>query len=275
VSRLRLQMTPSFDEVDVYFEHLRAAELDTSAKGKEVLKILKAASFLVLYNVAEASVRLCVEEIATRISLEKVGSLRLAEPISCLAISERILKPLRDGQRPDATSKAVLALLTKAGTQECLGVPSNLPFGGNVDATQVREIAKVFGFQFTPPTSTEGGACLEKIKTHRNNLGHGTQRFGDCGNEYTVPDLVAMKTQFRDYLEALLDGVDEYLQERGYDLEVRLQSLVGPNLATRLVTALGSPLSVFRADEAALRKIPGIDQDSAAAIRKASLLVLV
>jgi MAE_28990/MAE_18760-like HEPN len=273
MGRLLLNIEPSLREVDLFFDHLLAVEEQGDVNPRELLAILKAASFLILYNVAESSVRACVEAICQAIEHAQLSLGSLSERISVLLVKEQLLKPLRDGAASSSGERLALALMVKAANQVSLQISSEtLPISGNIDAEKVREVARVFGFSIEAPRDALGGRCLLTIKTRRNNLAHGNERFTDCGNDYLVSELLDFKSQFGLYVRATLEGVEYYLERRMYDLAVVLAGVdgVGATEIEVLLARFGSPLAVFSASLVELKGVHGITDEVASNIIQVS-----
>jgi len=259
-----MSMEPAFSDVDAFFSHLRAVK---ASGDKETLKILKATSFLVLYNVIEATTRLCLEEIAEALRRDNLPLTSVSERISSLHVDHNVLRPIRDGAREHAVGYVLdTALLAAKG--ECLAVSrKSLRLNGNVDAAKVRSLASVFGF--TPPSD---GSCLKEVKDKRNGLAHGNFRFRECGSEYVLSDLERYRRDTVKYLKGTLRSVESYIQARRYDLEVRLSEVrgLGSKKVKLLVSHFGTALAVFSASTEQLTEVDGIGEHTAQAITTAA-----
>jgi hypothetical protein len=63
-------------------------------------------------------------------------------------------------------------------------------FSGNIDAREIRETAKSYGFSDkTDGMKTQNGNDLLKIKTNRNDLAHGDKSFSDVGKDASAEEL--------------------------------------------------------------------------------------
>jgi len=90
-------------------------------------------------------------------------------------------------------------------------------FSGNVDAKEIKETAKKFGFSSqTDNINTRGGSDLLSIKTLRNNLAHGWQSFNDVGKNATGENLVEISERVMKYLRQILENIEEYLADEQY-----------------------------------------------------------
>lgn len=105
---------------------------------------------------------------------------------------------------------------------------------GNVDAREIRKLAKGYGFNhpkapqiqqhanrigysmMAPTSGSLVGDALLTVKTHRNKLAHGSTSFADVGRDFTHDDIVRIKCEVIAYLDAVLQNVSEYLSDQRY-----------------------------------------------------------
>lgn len=88
---------------------------------------------------------------------------------------------------------------------ECVNI------SGNIDAQSIRDIAKQFGY-----AETSNGRDLLTIKEKRNKLAHGEFTFSEIGKEYTVGDLIKLKTDTVSYIEDVLKNVENFILDKKY-----------------------------------------------------------
>ena len=85
-------------------------------------------------------------------------------------------------------------------------------FSGNVDAKKIKEIADKYGFSHqTDSKFTKNGAKLVTVKEKRNDLAHGEISFQECGKDYTIQDIIAIKNEVIKYLEEILNNIEQFL----------------------------------------------------------------
>ena len=209
-------------EIEVYLRYLEAiAERDakpiTTARSKtirdidpELVKVLKANMFLLLYNLVESSVRQAITEICDTISSEKLAYSDASDQIKRIWLNE--------GHQG----------FKNMSTQEIFQFLENLPddvieikfrpgiTGGNVDGRKIREFADEYGFSCVVHRNANEGVKLYDVKNRRNDLAHGLQSFAECGRNYTVPDLQKTKHEVVMYLRGILQNVSRYLEQKRF-----------------------------------------------------------
>ena len=72
-------------------------------------------------------------------------------------------------------------------------------------------MAKQFGY-----TESTNGRHLQIVKEKRNKLAHGEFTFSEIGKEYTVKDLITLKTEVTNYIEDVLKNVEDFITDKKY-----------------------------------------------------------
>jgi MAE_28990/MAE_18760-like HEPN len=169
----------------------------------ELLKTLKANLFLLLYNLVEATVKNAIEAIFERLSRESVSF-----DICRSELKQVVLRNLKghsvDQIHVSMTSIAI-DVVTKTFRKEQL-------FSGNVDAREIRETAKKYGFNHP----TVNGSELLTVKSNRNDLAHGDKTFSAVGADYDVPRLKKIAMQVFKYLGEFIKNIESYLTSKSY-----------------------------------------------------------
>lgn len=220
-------------EVEHYFKMLVAVESALTARktlwkdgrkrlpkvlGDELtLKMLKATSFLLLYNLIEATVRDSVESIWGAVgesgakapdllpSLQEVwvgAEFRKKDAFSAAASNYReialeILKSVSLGKVPAIVFKRVMT-------------------GGNINNVAIREMCETHGVNFVAPRNTRDGVDLDTVKRRRNILAHGEQTFEEIGSSHAVADLREIKMRSVAYLRHYVRRVDRYIERDAF-----------------------------------------------------------
>jgi hypothetical protein len=233
-------------EIEKYFQFLSILDLDNpvlhfSEKGKkktskvseELLKILKANGFLLIYNLIESACRNSLLEILTAIQSKKLSLKKISEQVQMLWIKQKT-NNLRDPKTKIDTiynqfhviAKEVIenTIIDFALTIQKLENPNNADmdlFGlsGNINADKIRDMAKVCGFESRVGAAKEkAGADLEEIKTKRNHLAHGRITFAECGKNYSVQEMCKFKDNAVLYMEGILTNIGDYISSKKYTL---------------------------------------------------------
>ena len=202
-------------EIEEYFQFLVAVDAgvihasDTSSSvDAGVIKTLKAVAFLLLYNLVEAAMRTSIESIFDDMKSEGTSFEEVTSQIRYIALRNLF-------RRNAETIERELSPLNTSILW--LGFEPNELFGGNVDARKIRDIAKQYGFSSrTNPSVTRGGHSLLKVKSKRNSLAHGNEAFHEVGRDYTVAELVQIKTEVVAYIDAIVANIRKFVNDKEY-----------------------------------------------------------
>lgn len=187
----------------------RATLIGSASRSSEGrLLTLRAGTFLVLYNLVEASTRGAMEAIHDRIVTEQIPFERLAEPLR-----REVVRRFR--AHADPSIHYAMSDLPSAFVGVALDCSVEL--AGNVDAKAIREIAQTYGFScVTNKDYTRNGADLLTIKTNRNDLAHGNKTFEEVGRDYPAGDLTALARRSMAYIDGILGNVAAYIDAADY-----------------------------------------------------------
>lgn len=172
----------------------------------DLLRTFKASALLMLYNLMESSLTNAVEAIFDELEKEAISYDVCREEIRVV-----VLGNLRQHQ-PRKLVAELNALATDIVTKT---FRKDDIVSGNVDAREIREVAKQYGF----PEPTSRGDRLLTVKTHRNDLAHGSKSFAEVGRSFSVPDIQEIEGDVVAYLTEMLNNVSEYLTTKGYLLD--------------------------------------------------------
>ncbi|QRM28704.1 MAE_28990/MAE_18760 family HEPN-like nuclease [Microvirga sp. VF16] len=183
-----------------------------SGQGRKIeterLHVLRAGTFLILYNLVEASARGALEGIHDVMAAERVAFSDLTP-----GLRREIVKGFMRNGNPDVHDKMIdvpVEFVTASLDVE-------YHFSGNVDAKRIREIAATYGFSIdTDNRKTHNGKDLLVVKTNRNDLAHGDKTYDEVGRDFTARDLIGIGYRTMSYVEGILLNVAKYLDDSAY-----------------------------------------------------------
>lgn len=186
--------------------------VDTYEIDRELVKTLRANGYLLLYNLVEATMTNAVDAIHRSVSAETVGFDELRGELKAIVLKHFRRAITGDNAKVLESTHPIQRAIVE------LGYDKKELFSGNVDARLIRETATSYGFTIAPHDTsvTRDGARLLQIKTKRNELAHGLISFEDCGHEISQDELTAIANETIAYLDAVLQGVDDYIQNKSY-----------------------------------------------------------
>ncbi len=191
----------------------REARLGASRKiDLDRLHLLRAGTFLILYNLVEASARGAIDAIHDDMSTNRT---KFEELIP--ALRREVVKGFKRNADPDKHGN--LSDLPVDFVSAALDVEHH--FSGNVDSKLIRKIAEIYGFSPDVELAwTHKGADLLKIKTNRNDLAHGDKTYDEVGRSFTARDLIAISVRSTGYIREILGNVCKYVDDKSYRIGV-------------------------------------------------------
>ena len=226
MNNTRLEYNKRIEEINLYYQTLELLDkgnctiscCDISNNSielvidKELSKILKANGFLLLYNLIEATIRKSIDEILNTLHYNNITFKQLTNKLKELWINQEI-KELKENTFNTSTLRNKLLYISETIIKdeilsfkaECINI------SGNIDAQQIREIAKRIGYN-----ETKDGRNLILIKNKRNHLAHGEFTFAEIGKDYSVNDLIKFKEETEDYLNDVLFQIEEFINTKKF-----------------------------------------------------------
>lgn len=215
-------------EVDGYFKFVhRLADEEVSLRNiennedafstgehEELVKTLKAACYLLLYNLVESTMRNAVEAIFDELKSKGISFDECRQELR-----QEILRNLKRRN----TDKLLPKLITLARDVIYETFERNENFSGNLDARMIRQTAQRFGFAV--PTGHQF-TMLQTVKDLRNDLAHGVKSFAEVGRNASPSDLEEARAQTVEILAQTLTNISKYLEERHYLVGTRPGNLV-------------------------------------------------
>ncbi|MFN7517406.1 MAG: MAE_28990/MAE_18760 family HEPN-like nuclease [Dolichospermum sp.] len=177
----------------------------------ELDKSLKATGFLLLYNLVESTMRNAIQSIFDEMSEKGVAFIQLKKEIKKI-ILQNVKKNVQESGVNDVVEKIenIFNDIIQSGFNQ------DKLFSGNVDAKEIKRIAKQYGFSAQTDIDTRDGSDLLSIKEHRNDLAHGVMSFKDVGRNTSAKNLVEISERVIKYLRQILENIDDYLRNKEY-----------------------------------------------------------
>jgi len=177
----------------------------------ELDKSLKATGFLLLYNLVESTMRNAIQSIFDEISKKGVSFDQLKIEIKRI-ILQNVKKNVQEcgvNDFVEQTENILKDIIQSGFNRDDL-------FSGNVDAKEIKNMAKKYGFSTKTDIATRDGIDLLSIKKNRNDLAHGVMSFKEVGQNTSAENLVEISKRVIKYLRQILENIDEYLVKQEY-----------------------------------------------------------
>jgi hypothetical protein len=210
-------------EIDLYFTHLEYIEekdaqifFPNKSRNKyidydiELTKVFKANLFLLLYNLAESSIKQSLNEIYDSITSENLKYKEVIDEIKKIWIEENHVNFRNKG-----VTNIFIAINNLA--EDIIDIRFNSKvISGNIDGQKIRSFSSKYGFSNSSHHNANNGVKLLQVKTQRNNLAHGNISFAECGRNYTMSDLREIKRQVIIYLRSILKNIEKYINGKKF-----------------------------------------------------------
>jgi len=177
----------------------------------ELQKVMKANMFLLLYNLAESSIKQALIQIYDTISSENVKYKDVKEEIKKIWISTNYKNFKQMG-----TDNIFETINQIAEDIIAIEFDATKKISGNIDGRKIRDFSTQIGFSIRTHHSLDNGNKLHQVKTQRNKLAHGDLSFAECGRHYSIIDLRLTNNQVIKYLKSILLNIKEYLDNKKY-----------------------------------------------------------
>lgn len=212
------------EEIDLYFNSLKDlytlninSEEDKSYYKDEFLKILKANSLIMIYNLVESTVLGGILEIYDRFKEEGLKYSDLNDKIKAIWFSFKFKQVYDKKAHYNSYKDKALEIINCIFEERIIELDRKATnISGNLDAEKIRQVCNEHGIAFTSDNACRGGYVLEDVKEKRNGLAHGTLSFTECGRDYTSSDLIRIKEETVLFLRGLLEGMERYYSQKEY-----------------------------------------------------------
>lgn len=213
-------------EIDLYFEAIK--ELDQGSTNhtsdapyfhNEFIKILKANTLLMIYNLVESTVMGGILEIYDKLRQEGLTYSGVRKEIKDIWFSYKFRQVYDQQAHFNSYKGKALEIVNSILVGEVIELDRKATaISGNLDAQQIRNVCNEHGIVFQTDERSRGGVVLETVKDRRNDLAHGTLSFAECGRDYSIEDLSNIKDETVLFLRGLLTGMKQYYDEKQYQL---------------------------------------------------------
>lgn len=215
-------------EVEDYFSFLNILDKETTllkyvkdeetieeSISKDTQRILIANSFLILYNLIEATIRNSIVEIYDKIQEDEITYNKLSQSLKKIWIKNKT-KNLKEGNfNINTLQNNVESIIDNVIDNEIiLLTKDDIDISGNIDADKIRTLAKEIGFDKS--SDEKNGLNLVTIKNKRNGLAHGNHTFYDVGKDFTVKEISIFKNETFLYLTDVITNIEKFINEKKY-----------------------------------------------------------
>jgi hypothetical protein len=202
------------DKETTLLKYVKNGEIIEEGISKDTQRTLIANSFLILYNLIEATIRNSIIEIYDKIQEDEITYNKLSESLKKIWLKSKT-KNLKEGNFNIQTLQSnVESIINNVIDNEIiLLTKDDIDISGNIDADKIRTLAKEIGFD-----KTSNGSNLATIKNKRNGLAHGNHTFYDVGKDFTVNEIGLFKNETFLYLADVIANIEKFINEKKYQI---------------------------------------------------------
>ncbi len=214
------QKEMAVDEDEISFEEFfHCGDKKVSLSYQELINILKSNLSLMMYNIIEYTVSGLIDCIYDEIKVQGLSYVDVNESIRTLW-RKTVLKAARDPGANFNTflkkNEEIINCILSKGTL-VIKARESLP-AGNLDGHSIKETFESHGFRIKTSSPNFRPDILDNIKNNRNSLAHGAVSFTDAVRDDGIQDFEKYSTFIISFLQELIDGVGEYIEQGCYKI---------------------------------------------------------
>lgn len=219
------------NEVEYYFYCLEQLYRFNDQKQSEVLKkkmiskehdfqdfliILKANSFIVLYNLIEASIKNLILNIYDEVEMMSLTYDEVCDKLKNMWVDvyyNSLSHTTTNYSQHKEKAKVMIEFIIDEKKVEFGG---DVKLSGNADLYNIKKIFDNHGLSIPSEISRNVGGGLLEVKNKRNSIAHGKISFIDGGRDSSLNDLFRYKQEIFSFLIALENVVGDYINNKEY-----------------------------------------------------------
>ena len=191
-------------------------------------KILFSSTYLQLYNLVESTINQLMSAVGRHSQNGISGDLtKLSNKVRDLYLKHML--PSDPNLAPEKRLEHAIRLLQQAVGSEPIEIIIPRGGGGNWDLKAIGNLNNRIGVELILPAEMQeklnrpfrnDQGPLRYIKDVRNNLGHGSISFADCGQGHTYSEFRTLIDIVKEYLELLMNAYEQYINNQQYLVEI-------------------------------------------------------
>ena len=214
-------------EIDLYFDLINFLDsidrqtetnlTDSILYNRDIEKIIKANSLLMMYNLIESTLTNSIEKVYSILKEDNITYSQVRQEIQNIWFNYKFSNAHDKNSHfytyRDTAEKIINSIMQREPLElnrKATGI------SGNLDADTIRQICKTHGIQFRTPENCHGGQKLSQVKDQRNLLAHGTLSFVECGRDFSISDLHETKIEVETFLQEFINAIEKYYNEKEY-----------------------------------------------------------
>ncbi len=222
-------------EIELFYELLSIIEKDNPKlsafdvnEGKNIeirinserVDILRATTYLLLYNLIESTIYNSVTSIFDSIKNNDVKYFEMIEEVQKYWLNN--LYKHDDKKKKETIIETFMSIANQIFSNTIELASNEINYGGSLDAKAIFDTAKSMKIELANVhrvyDKNTHGIILKDIKQKRNWLAHGEKSFQTVGSNTPYSELLNAKNHVKLFLEEFINSVESYIQNQQYKL---------------------------------------------------------
>lgn len=220
------------EEIEKYFTflyHIDSIETHNNGKLKthndvsikvdrDLQKILRSYTFLLLYSLIESTLSNGITEIYDNIHDNKLNYNSISEEFQKIWL-EFNGKKLSEQKQDSKVQHILKNLISECTELHAVSFEKHrVSISGNLDFKNINKIRTKYGFKGRIPNNDPGqlSSILSLIKNKRNYLAHGNESFTKASALKTFKELLLMKNETIIFLDSLVQSIDDLISNKRF-----------------------------------------------------------
>lgn len=227
---IKQEFSDRVSEINIYFHFLESitqkdAQLIFPNENdlRENLNIklgltLKSGLVLLLYNLVEATVSKCLDSIHETISGEGINYFEMSDELQKLWLKYHYDIFSETGLNNDKNVVQLKTMIEILSANKIISISrdeskklSESLYSGNLDAREIRKIAKKYGVTFEKEC-----AEVRFVEQMRNKLAHGEVSFEEGCRDNSIQYMRIVKNETIEFTSKFIDAIEEFIQDKKY-----------------------------------------------------------
>lgn len=205
-----------------FFDQKQSLVLKAKLKGEDFdysdfLIMLKSSSFLVLYNLIEASIRNLIQSIYDEVTINRLKYKEVCEELQKIWIDvyyDNLNSTSTNFEQHKSKAKEMIDFVINEKRVELSS--DKIKLSGNLDMRQIKKVFKKHGMDIVDNDELNPAVGMLEVKSKRNLIAHGNISFIESARESSMEDLINYKTEIINFLIELEETVSQYISQQQY-----------------------------------------------------------
>ena len=205
-------------EIEFYYSVLVEIDKENSSiqtiDNARLFKIMKSNFILMLYNLVESSVSTGMLEIYESIKNESCTYKNMVQELQTIWRDAKVKQVYSSSTELKTYTNRVKEIVDDITTSAPFVLEKGmLNINGNLNAGRIKHICDDHKIRYSV---VDDDNKLEEVRRKRNSLAHGDESFSQCARDLTLSDLESIKDIIVNFLQGIIQGMEDYCDNKKY-----------------------------------------------------------